>query len=242
VSTLRAKLAFALWLLATPAGASVGQVAALEGTAVRVPKTGAVQSLATGSSLELEDTVRTAKASSVKLLLTDGSALALGPESELLFEVAEFAGQERGAFSARLVLGQFWAQVKKMAAGSTSRFEVKAGRAVAGVRGTIFRMDATPLVAGSHPPKIRETLVRVLEGKVGVNAEVRKSQAAPGGPAAGPRHEVSGPSEVTAEEWEKRFVELQAKQQVSIGDTYFRTGTFDPKKKDALDRFLDKHP
>jgi hypothetical protein len=243
VSPLRAKLAAALWLLASPALASVGQVAALEGTAVRVPKTGAEQPLATGTPLELEDTVRTAKASSVKLVLTDGTALALGPESELVFEVAEFAGQERGAFSARLVLGQFWAKVKKMAAGSTANFEVKAGRAVAGVRGTIFRMDATPLVAGSRPPKIRETLVRVLEGKVGVNAEVRKSQAkAAPGPAPGPRHEVPGPLEVTAEEWEKRFVELQAKQQVAIGDTYFRTGTFNPKKKDALDRFLDKHP
>jgi hypothetical protein len=243
VSTLRAKLALGLGLLASPALASVGQVAALEGTAVRMPKGGLEQPLAVGNPLELEDTVRTAKASSVKLILTDGTALALGPDSELVLEVAEFAGQERGAFSARLVLGQFWAKVKKVAAGSTSRFEVKAGRAVAGVRGTIFRMDATPLVAGSRPPKIRETLVRVLEGKVGVDAEVRKAKGktAPG-PAPGPRHEVPGPTEVTAEEWEKRFVELQAKQQVSIGDTYFRTGTFDPKKKDALDRFLDKHP
>jgi hypothetical protein len=85
--------------------------------------------------------------------------------------------------------------------------------------------------------------VRVLEGRVGVNAEVRKAknQSAPGAPNA-PRHEVAGPEEVTADEWEKRFVELQAKQQVSIGDTYFRTGTFDAKKKDALDQFLDKHP
>ena len=243
MSTLRAKLALGLWLVASPAVASVWQVAALEGTAVRVPKGGVEQPLATGSPVELEDTVRTGSASSVKLLLSDGTALALGADSELVLEVAEFVGQERGAFSARLVLGKFWAKVRKMAAGSTSRFEVKAGRAVAGVRGTIFRMDAAPLVAGSHPPKIRETLVRVLEGKVGVDAEVRKATAkAATGPAPGPRHEVPGPAEVTAEEWEKRFVELQAKQQVSIGDSYFRTGTFDPKKKDALDRFLDKHP
>ncbi|HMK71752.1 MAG TPA: hypothetical protein VK454_00355, partial [Myxococcaceae bacterium] len=135
----------------------------------------------------------------------------------------------------------FWTQVKKVVAGSTSRFEVKAGRAVAGVRGTIFRLDATPLVAGSRPPKIRETLVRVLEGKVGVDAQVKKP-AGKAEPPPGPRHEVPGPQEITADEWEKRFVELQAKQQVAIGDTYFRTGTFDPKKKDALDRFLDKHP
>jgi hypothetical protein len=241
VTANRAQLALAIWLLAYPAAAAVGQVTALEGTAVRIPKGSTEQSLATGTSLELEDTVRTASGSSVKVVLTDGTALALGAESELVLEVAEFAGQERSAFSARLVLGKFWAKVRKAAAGSPVRFEVKAGRAVAGVRGTIFRLDATPLVAGSHPPKIRETLVRVLEGRVGVNAEVRKAKPTPGAPT-GPRHEVPGPEEVSAEEWEKRFVELQAKQQVSIGDTYFRTGTFDAKKKDALDRFLDKHP
>jgi hypothetical protein len=241
VNLLRAQLALGVLLVAAEAVAAVGQVSALDGAAVRIPKGGAELPLATSASLELEDTVRTASGSFLKLVLTDGTALALGPESELVLEVAEFAGQERSAFSARLVLGQFWAKVKKAAAGSTSHFEVKGGRAVAGVRGTIFRMDATPLVAGSRPPKIRETLVRVLEGKVGVDAEVRKSKGKPA-PAPGPRHEVPGPEEVTVEEWEKRFVELQARQQVSIGDTYFRTGTFDPKKKDALDRFLDKHP
>jgi hypothetical protein len=243
VKLLRPYLVLPALLLAGGARASVGQVSALEGTAVRVPKGGAEQSLAAGSAIELEDTVRTASASSLKLVLTDGSALALGPESELVLEVAEFAGQERNAFSARLVLGKFWAKVKKAAAGSTSRFEVTGGRAVAGVRGTIFRMDATPVVAGARPPKIRETLVRVLEGRVGVDAQVRKAKAkAAQTPAPGPRQEVPGPAEVTADEWEKRFVELQARQQVSIGDTYFRTGTFDPKKKDALDRFIDKHP
>ena len=241
MNTLRARLALGVWLTAAQAAASVGQVTALEGTAVRIPKGGAEVALASGAAIELEDTVRTASASSLKLGLTDGTALALGPDSELVLEVAEFAGQERSVFSARLVLGKFWAKVKKAAAGSSSSFEVKAGRAVAGVRGTIFRVDATPLVAGSRPPKIRETLVRVLEGKVGVDAKIRKSKAQPA-PAPGPRHEVPGPEEVTAEEWEKRFVELQAKQQVSVGDTYFRTGTFDPKKKDALDRFLEKHP
>jgi hypothetical protein len=241
VKVLRVQLALSALLVAGTAGAAVGQVAALEGTAVRVPKGGAEQPLANGSAIELEDTVRTASESYLKLVLSDGTALALGPDSELTLEVAEFAGQERGAFSARLLVGKFWAKVKKVVAGSTSRFEVKAGRAVAGVRGTIFRMDATPLVAGSRPPKIRETLVRVLEGKVGVDAEVRRSKGkAP--PAPGPRQEVPGPQEISADEWEKRFVELQARQQVAIGDTYFRTGKFDPSKKDPLDRFLDRHP
>ena len=240
---LRAHLALGALLVAGPALGSVGQVTAVEGTAVRVPKAAGEQPLAAGTALELEDTVRTAAGSFLKLSLTDGTELALGPDSELLLEVAEFAGQERGTFSARLLLGRFWASVKKAVAGSTTRFEVKSGRAVAGVRGTIFRLDATPLVAGSRPPKIRETLVRVLEGRVGVDAQVRRGKGkAPPPTTPGPRKEVAGPEEVSAEEWEKRFVELQKNQQVAVGDTYFRTGSFDPKKKDALDRFLDKHP
>jgi len=46
---------------------------------------------------------------------------------------------------------------------------------------------------------------------------------------------------VTAEEWEKRFVELQAGRQVKITDTQFQTGKAS-EKKDAIDRFLQKHP
>jgi len=129
--------------------------------------------------------------------------------------------------------------VKKAIAGSDSTFEVSAARAVAGVRGTIFRVDATPLIAGTHPPKIRETVVRVTEGRVAVNAQVKKPAGKP--PPKGPRHEVPGPTEVTAEEWEKRFVELQAGHQVRITDTQFQTGKAS-QQKDAIDKFLQKHP
>ena len=52
---------------------------------------------------------------------------------------------------------------------------------------------------------------------------------------------MPGPTEVTAEEWEKRFVELQAGRQVRITDTQFQTGKA-TQQKDAIDRFLQKHP
>ena len=235
---MRTALVLAL-LSASPALAAVGSVTVVEGTAFRTPKGGAEQPLKQGAEVELDDTLRTGADGNVKLTLTDQSVVVLGPDSELLVERAEYEAQERSRVSLKLLVGGVWAKVKKAIAGSDSTFEVSAARAVAGVRGTIFRVDATPLIAGTRPPKIRETVVRVTEGRVAVNAQVKKAAAKP--PPKGPRVEVPGPTEVTAEEWERRFVELQAGRQVRITDAQFQTGKA-TEKKDAIDKFLQKHP
>jgi len=234
---MRAALVLAL-LSASSALAAVGRVTVVEGAAFRTPKGGAEQPLKQGADVELDDTLRTGADGSLKLSLTDQSVVVLGPDSELVVERAEFEAQERSRVSLKLLVGGVWAKVKKAIAGSDSTFEVSAARAVAGVRGTIFRVDATPLIAGTRPPKIRETVVRVSEGRVAVNAQVKKAAKKP---PPGPRHEVPGPTEVTAEEWEKRFVELQAGRQVRITDTQFQSGKA-TQTKDALDKFLQKHP
>jgi len=227
-------------LLSAPSAlAAVGSVTVIEGPAFRTPKGGTEQPLEQGAAIELEDTLRTGPAGTMKVTLTDQSVVVLGPDSELLVERGEFEGQERSKVGLKLLVGGLWAKVKKVIAGTDSTFEVSAARAVAGVRGTIFRIDATPLIAGTRPPKIRETLVRVTEGRVAVNAQVKKAAAKP--PPTGPRVEVPGPTEVTAEEWERRFVELQAGRQVRITDTQFQTGKAS-QQKDAIDRFLQKHP
>lgn len=231
--------AFLLVLLGGPALGAVGTATVVEGPAFRTPKGGSEGALTQGMAVELEDTLRTGPAANVKLTLTDQSILVVGADSELVLEKAEFAAQDRSHVSLTLVVGSVWAKVKKVLAGSDATFEVSAARAVAGVRGTIFRVDATPLIAGTRPPKIRETVVRVAEGKVGVNAQVKKAAAKP--PPKGARQEVPGPSEVTAEEWEKRFVELQAGRQVTITDTQFQSGKASTKK-DALDKFIERHP
>lgn len=234
---MRSGLLLAL-LSASSALAGVGSVTVVEGGAYRTPKGGAEQPLEQGAEIDLEDTLRTGPAGNVKLTLTDQSVVVLGPDSELLVERGEFEAQERSKVSLKLLVGGVWAKVKKAIAGSDSTFEVSAARAVAGVRGTIFRVDATPLIVGTRPPKIRETVVRVSEGRVAVNAQVKKAAKKP---PPGPRHEVPGPTEVTAEEWEKRFVELQAGRQVRITDSQFQTGKA-TQQKDAIDRFLQKHP
>lgn len=235
---MRTALVLAL-LSASPSLAAVGNVTVVEGAAFRMPKGGAEESLKQGADVELDDTLRTGPDGSVKLTLTDQSVVVLGPDSELVVERAEFESQERSKVSLKLLVGGVWAKVKKAIAGSDSTFEVSAARAVAGVRGTIFRVDATPLIVGTRPPKIRETVVRVSEGRVAVNAQVKKAAAKP--PPKGPRVEVPGPTEVTAEEWERRFVELQAGRQVRITDTQFQTGKA-TEKKDAIDNFLKAHP
>jgi hypothetical protein len=225
--------------IGTAAQAAVGSLTVVEGSAFRTPKGGVEEPAVQGAAVELEDTLRTGPGGHLKLALSDQSVLVLGSDSELVVERAEFEQQDRSHVSFRLVVGAVWAKVKKVLAGSDATFEVSAARAVAGVRGTIFRVDATPLIAGTRPPKIRETVVKVAEGRVAVNAQVKKAGTAPA--PKGPRHEVSGPSEVSAEEWERRFVELQAGRQVRITDTQFDAGKASGKK-DALDRFLEKHP
>ncbi|MGZ3444224.1 MAG: FecR family protein, partial [Myxococcaceae bacterium] len=136
-------------VLSTTALGAVGTVTVVDGPAFRTPKGGAEQPLQQGASVELDDTLRTGPAGGLKLTLTDQSVVVLGPDSELLVERAEFEGQERSRVSLKLLVGGIWAKVKKAIAGTDSTFEVSAARAVAGVRGTIFRVDATPLIAGT---------------------------------------------------------------------------------------------
>lgn len=232
-------------VLALPLGAfaSVGKVSVLEGGGHRRGADGKAQPLAVGGDIELGDTITLEARSNAKLTLTDASELCLGESSELRIDEAEFQGQERKGFSARLTLGKFWAHVSKALSGNQAKFEVKAARAVAGVRGTIFRIDATPMVSKTYPPPIKKTVVRVTEGKVAVVAEVKRASAAP--PPTPGRHQVPGPAQITAEAWEEKFTELQKNQQVTVGDSSFDQTTFDPSEKDAFSRFVERstaHP
>ena len=126
--------------------AAVGKIAVLQGSGTRTPEGGKAAALAVGTELELKDTVKLGKGANAKIVLSDESVLMLGSDSTLVIDEAEFAGLERKGFSASLLVGKVWAKVKKAAAGSEAKFEVTTERAVAGVRGTVFRVDATKLL------------------------------------------------------------------------------------------------
>src|SRR5690606_10056756 len=113
---------------------------------------------------------------------------------------AEFEGQERKGFSGLLKGGSLWTKVKKAVGGG--KFEVSTERAVAGVRGTIFRIDADALVKAARGKGRRASIVRVVEGSVAVKPSAAIARTIKKAAPKGPRVEVAGPKEVSVDEWE----------------------------------------
>ncbi len=230
-------------LVASLALADIGKAAVIEGAATRTPKGGAAVPLTVDAAIELGDTVDVQKGN-LKLVLTDGSVIMLAPGSKLEITAAEFEGQERKGFKAFLQSGSLWTKVKKALGGGG--YEVSTERAVAGVRGTIFRIDADTLVTGARPPRARKaSIVRIVEGVVAIkpsDSVIKSSTAAAPPPKKGPRVQVAGPTEVTQAEWEKKFVELQANQQIAIGVDLWEQASFDEAaKKDAFAKWIEKN-
>ncbi|GEM_PF-1923836 len=121
------------------AASMTAKVAFLEGKAVVIDAAGGEKGLKMGTTLREGDTVRLDnKSSRVVLMLSDGSELRLKGKTQMRF--AEFNKSASGATrKTRLELawGGFWTKVAKLTTKS-SRFEVKAGGVVCGVRGTVI--------------------------------------------------------------------------------------------------------
>ena len=183
----------ALTLAVAPRAAPSGPAATvsfLDGEATRTAA-GRTEALRSGTALHEGDLVETRRRTRLELSLADGSVLRLGPLSRARLETAVFgASPEDRRVSARLLVGDVWAKVAK-AVGGEARFEVQTENAVAGVRGTTFRVDA------AHD---RSEVVRVYSGAVAVAGGPIPLPSHGGG---GSRRQVPGPQEVTREQWER---------------------------------------
>lgn len=232
-------------LIPAVALAAIGTVSVVEKPAFRTPAgSGTKIPLEVGSEIELKDTLDVGAKGNLKVTLTDGSVLMLGSKSRLVIDEASYRDQEREGFSASLTFGKVWAKVTKAFSGSDAKFNVKTERAVAGVRGTIFRVDTGRLVKTAAITRTPTTIVRVTEGRVAVEAQVRRTAQAqaPVQPAKGPRRQVAGPQQISKEEWERKFVELQANQQVAVGEELWQEAAYDAAaKSDAFAKFVEKH-
>jgi hypothetical protein len=183
----------------TPAAAKgvppAGKVTFLAGEATRTLGHKA-EKLAMGTAVYQGDVLETQKRTRLEVSLSDGSVVRLGPSSRAEVQAAAFGKtvEERNV-SAKLLVGKVWANVAK-AVGGEQRFEVKTENAVAGVRGTTFRVDAA---------NDKSVVVKVYSGTVAVASgpiprPEHQGAEKPGKPE---RKQIAGPQQVTREQWEK---------------------------------------
>ena len=144
--------------------------------------------------------VRTGAGSRAELKFPDGSVIRIGEESTLEVQEAGFDGKSKSVnVKANLLGGKAWSKVSKLA-GDDARFEVQSDNAVAGVRGTIFRLNVD---------KDQATVVKVYTGSVAVSNSPFFAKKDTGKEATAPvdfkgRKEVATPfTEVSKKEWEQ---------------------------------------
>jgi hypothetical protein len=119
------------------------------------------------------------------------------------------------------LLSRVWLKVKKRD-GKPSNYEVSTPTAVAGVRGTVLRVDVE-----KDKDDNDVTLVKVYTGKVDVTRP------------KGPRVEVPGPDEVSKDTWEKIVIEMMGKEQIRIGKAgpLGKVTKFDPDEEKKTDEW-----
>jgi hypothetical protein len=183
------------------------------------------------------DIIRTLAKSRCEITLVGGGKVRIGENAELVLNTANVKPMEKN-FNASLKRGNIWVSAKA-AFGEKKNVSVRTPTAVAAIRGTKYRAKA-----GED-----ESEVLVYEGKVDVNAvknviedrqEKRKSFVPEGQPkfTLGPVTEikaptqVSGPYEVTLEEW----ITLAEGMQINVRkDGKYHMFEFDQGKDADLD-------
>lgn len=184
------------------------------------------RSLRRGDKLGREDEVRVGEGSRIEIRFPDGTMIRLSERTRLAMNEIRYDRKSREKkLAVSLGVGRLWATVRKLLTPSSS-VEVKTANAVAGVRGTVYRMTVED---------DQSAMVRVYDGSVYVAGTDRSSsagtgvQASPPVPVPGP-HEVSPPHEVTMEEW---HVIVKAMQQITISSRGLasKPEDFDPRSE-----------
>jgi len=174
------------------------EVTLLEGKAELIKK-GMIkaQPLMLGDYIAHGDRISTTKGSRVELKLPDNSLIRFDEVTTFEIVSVEFDKKTKQRnINVNMVLGKTWANVSKIF-GQRGRFAVSTKTAVAGVRGTIYRVNVE---------KDNSVLVKVYWGEVGVSSAPRKEAAEGPVPIMKPTkvlgpHPVAGPHPVSMEEW-----------------------------------------
>lgn len=198
---------FCLMLLATAVaaprtqtvqmGKGEARISTLDGAAhVLVAGKGAPHALKSGDRLHGADEVTIGAKSRLEVVMPDGSQVRFADNTRFRLLQLEAGDQVHPrSIKVNMVVGRAWANVSR-AVGSKGRFELQYENAVAGVRGTVYRMNVN---------EDKSAVVKVYDGNVHVTGGVPDPPKAP--VAVGPPKKiagpvpVAGPRKVSMEEW-----------------------------------------
>jgi hypothetical protein len=208
------------------ASRSTAVVTAVQGTALLYTQgIDSARVIKQGDRLGRKHEVRVGERSRIEIRFPDGTVMRLSEKSRLSMNQVQI-NKKTGSknLNVSLWVGKLWANVKKLVT-PDSAVEVKTGNAVAGVRGTVYRVNVE---------EDKSALIKVYDGSVYVSNPSRDQAGLPASPVLAPvpvsgPHEVPPPMhEVTMEEW---HVIVKALQEVAISadGVASQPQEFDPK-------------
>lgn len=189
-----------------------------------------------GMKVANRDRLVTRKEARCEVLLTDGTIVRIGENSEFQFTNST-TGKSQRKVETELKRGKIWANVRLLR-GKNTDWRVKAPTAVCAVRGTIYRVDADT-----------STQVMVYDGEVEVGPRSDSFQKDSARPKSLQPYEVPGPTEipppyeVTLEEWVKIVAGFQievrpdgkyAKSRIAASDENLDWVKWNRKRDNAL--------
>lgn len=123
--------------------------------------------------------------SRLEVVLPDKSMVRFSEKTKFKLVQAEVRDDGKRSVGISVTIGKIWTNVRKLLPGKGDKFEISCQNAVAGVRGTIYRMDVE---------NDQSAMVKVYDGEVSVAGVAKKQQ--PTSPVVGPPRPVAGPSAV----------------------------------------------
>jgi len=192
-----------LALLVFPAVAAMVKVDVSTGTAVITTLTGKARvlraatqkrdTLKPGVILAAGDQVTTGTGARLELKLPDGSYLRF--DERTTFKLVAMAGSRKDKsrdIRVSMVVGKTWARVAKLFGKRRGGFNIATQTAVAGVRGTTFRMNVN---------EDNSAVLKVYGGEVEVRKKTDKDDAQAAPPIFTKPVPIKGPHPISMQEW-----------------------------------------